>query len=507
MARHGARRRALVLVAGLALATGLMACGGSSDNDPPPAEITPSEAKTSRSDAAALGDPVTVDRAALLTLYVATDGPNWWKSTNWSSAAPLDTWYGVTTNAQGRVTRLVLKTNHLTGPLPTALGDLAHLRELSLWGNHVSGEIPAALGNLAQLRTLALSHNRLQGPIPVELGALGALEVLFLNDNQLRGVLPAGLAARNLRTLYLANNSGLTGCLPEALRAVTHHDLGDTGPTGTSLFWCTFTYDTLDTDGTVTADGSYAFLTTAGDTDSTVGNFGLSAVEAVELRIDPTDADDVDRTTFYDTLIVGDQVDYALNEDDCAFRFRLTSVGTADPRVYGLEFRGAYGALCGGMSDTPTSARDVTFRWHPEPGVPAEDGVRTMLIGEPVTGPGRYRLAPESPVLIDIPAGMTIVDVRGVAVASPGPGAELPDWWSGQNILIEDVQSGAALFIDAVAGKELSREIPAPPSSTDDPLTPPLDPEDPAQGEGGTTPTRDVGALFDAIIQSITTTP
>ena len=43
------------------------------------------------------------DRAALVALYNATDGENWWDKINWLSDKPLGEWYGVITNAQGRV--------------------------------------------------------------------------------------------------------------------------------------------------------------------------------------------------------------------------------------------------------------------------------------------------------------------------------------------------------------------------------------------------------------------
>ena len=38
------------------------------------------------------------DRAALVALYSATDGASWKNSANWLSDAPLDEWYGVTTD-------------------------------------------------------------------------------------------------------------------------------------------------------------------------------------------------------------------------------------------------------------------------------------------------------------------------------------------------------------------------------------------------------------------------
>ena len=79
---------------------------------------------------------VNPDRAALVALYNATDGPNWVDNTNWLTDAPLGEWYGVSTDAAGRVVRIDLRgwwdnearqyVNHgLRGELP-ALGHLSN---------------------------------------------------------------------------------------------------------------------------------------------------------------------------------------------------------------------------------------------------------------------------------------------------------------------------------------------------------------------------------------------
>ena len=49
-----------------------------------------------------------LDRAALIALYEATDGPNWVNSENWLTDAPLGKWFGVRTDASGRVVGLDL---------------------------------------------------------------------------------------------------------------------------------------------------------------------------------------------------------------------------------------------------------------------------------------------------------------------------------------------------------------------------------------------------------------
>ena len=47
------------------------------------------------------------ERAALVALYEATGGANWSNSDNWLTDEPIYAWYGVTTDENGRVSRLI----------------------------------------------------------------------------------------------------------------------------------------------------------------------------------------------------------------------------------------------------------------------------------------------------------------------------------------------------------------------------------------------------------------
>ena len=180
--------------------------------------------------------PVTVtegggtsgDRAALVALYNATDGPNWVINENWLTDAPLGEWYGVDTDDSGRVVSLDLSgqwdqeaeeyvRHGLSGPIPPELGNLSGLTELSLEANELEGPIPPELGSLANLRSLYLDYNDLTGPIPPELGNLANLTVLWLNVNDLTGPIPLELDnLANLTELWLSNNR-LTGAIPPEL--------------------------------------------------------------------------------------------------------------------------------------------------------------------------------------------------------------------------------------------------------------------------------------------------
>ena len=110
-------------------------------------------------------DGVATDRAALQALYDAANGAAWTDATSWSSGEPLASWHGVTTDGDGRVTRLELGDNGLSGTLPPALGHLARLEALLLDGNvHLAGPLPAGLRELPALATVDLTGTELCAP-------------------------------------------------------------------------------------------------------------------------------------------------------------------------------------------------------------------------------------------------------------------------------------------------------------------------------------------------------
>ena len=174
-----------------------------------------------------------LERAALIALYEATDGPNWVDSENWLTDTPLGEWYGVDTDASGRVVRLDLTgrwddearewiPHGLTGPIPTELGNLANLQTLRLGENDLSGSIPTELATLINLQQLDLGGNALAGPIPPELGNLANLERLDLGWNDLTGPIPPELGnLANLQTLSLGQND-LSGPIPPELATLVN---------------------------------------------------------------------------------------------------------------------------------------------------------------------------------------------------------------------------------------------------------------------------------------------
>ncbi len=137
---------------------------------------------------------------------------------NWAPGLPIEEWSGVDLNPfTGRVVRLFLSGQGLSGTIPPEMGDLTDLEVLWLHSNNLRGPIPAELGNLSNLQSLLLAHNGLRGPIPAELGSLANLESLWLQRNELTGPIPATLGQlSNLEELLLQDNQ-LTGPIPSEL--------------------------------------------------------------------------------------------------------------------------------------------------------------------------------------------------------------------------------------------------------------------------------------------------
>ena len=182
----------------------------------------------SENDFGRLGLPFcSVDRAALIALYNATDGPNWETNTNWLSDRPIGEWSGVgvgymggrvqRVDLRGRVKELNFYDNRMTGSIPPEIGSLANLEWLNIPSNRLSGPIPQEIGSLERLWWLNLGNNELSGEIPPELGKLFNLQAMYLGSNQLSGPIPSELGRLgNLKHLVLSGNQ-LTGEIPSEL--------------------------------------------------------------------------------------------------------------------------------------------------------------------------------------------------------------------------------------------------------------------------------------------------
>ncbi|KAK3126039.1 hypothetical protein QOZ80_7BG0613060 [Eleusine coracana subsp. coracana] len=132
---------------------------------------------------------------------------------------------------------LSLRSNRLTGSLPSDVASLPSLRSIYLQHNELSGELPSF--SSPNLSVVDLSYNSLKGKIPASLQNLTQLSVLNLQDNSLSGSIP-DLKLSSLKLLNLSNNE-LKGSIPRPLQRFPNGSfLGNPGLCGPPLAECSF---------------------------------------------------------------------------------------------------------------------------------------------------------------------------------------------------------------------------------------------------------------------------
>jgi len=122
------------------------------------------------------------DSTALVNLYNTTSGSSWVNKTNWLSG-PISGWYGVTLT-DGRVTKLSLPSNGLSGTYPNLSNALTAVTEINLSNNSLTGGI-GWMSN-ANLQVLNLSNNKLSGSFP-GWNTLTGIKTINLSSNSLSG--------------------------------------------------------------------------------------------------------------------------------------------------------------------------------------------------------------------------------------------------------------------------------------------------------------------------------
>ena len=249
-------------------------------------------------------------------------------------------------------------------------------------------------------------------------------------------------------------------------------------------------YDQYDATGGATRPNSYAFLTDAADLTSGATTFAeVSGAEALLLNARSNYTSRAAKILA--AVEVGDRFTWHLSAT-CWYHYRITEILTDPPAPARKLLRIALEAedpciITPAQLDDPDYFDDVrdrliSFYWEDHPPSQPEigpDGLRIFPTDYPVEGGRTYRVGPGSyGFVIDVPAGMRLI-YRGTS-SEDSPGGN----WTAY---FEDEASGAALALDYSSGEDVGRYIP---------------PEYDSSGES-----RDVDALFDAIIASFREQP
>lgn len=158
------------------------------------------------------GEP-TGDKQALLNFLSKVPHG---RKLNWNASSSACTWVGVTCNSnKDRIWEVRLPGVGLFGPIPPGtLGRLTELRVLSLRSNLLTGSLPSDLANAKALRSIYLQHNLFSGPLPPFLSQWGRLSRLDLSFNRLNGSIPFSLNNLTHLTGLLLQNNSLSGSIP-----------------------------------------------------------------------------------------------------------------------------------------------------------------------------------------------------------------------------------------------------------------------------------------------------
>jgi len=147
------------------------------------------------------------DRQALVDLYQATNGDQWFENEGWLGEPGSEcNWHGIECLGGGEEFLLFLSGNNLVGALPASLTDADDLVLALMANNQITGTLQLADGDWPQALVIDFSDNKLQG-FDLAVGAAPRLAELRLSGNQIEGGFPAGLQNRTaLDRLDLSHN-------------------------------------------------------------------------------------------------------------------------------------------------------------------------------------------------------------------------------------------------------------------------------------------------------------
>lgn len=158
------------------------------------------------------------DSLALVAIFNATGGAeNWHADRVWDLSKPINEWYNVKLNEDGRVTQVNLANGTITAEwsLPKEVGDLTEMTNFRIVKSCLTGAIPEEIYNLTKLVSFYLTNNTPTWTLSPKIAGMTELKDLYIDQNpNLTGSLPKELGQLKKLVNINVSQTGISGEIP-----------------------------------------------------------------------------------------------------------------------------------------------------------------------------------------------------------------------------------------------------------------------------------------------------
>ena len=157
------------------------------------------------------------DSLALVAIYNAAGGANWKEDRVWDLSKPINEWYNIKVNEEGRVTQLYLGNGTISAEwtLPAAIGELTELTNFRIINCKLTGDLPEEVYNLTKLVSFYLTNNTPKWSLSSKIAGMTDLKDLYIDQNpNLSGTLPKELGQLKKLANFNVSQTAISGEIP-----------------------------------------------------------------------------------------------------------------------------------------------------------------------------------------------------------------------------------------------------------------------------------------------------
>lgn len=158
------------------------------------------------------------DSLALVAIFNATGGAdNWHPDRVWDLTKPMNEWYNVKLNDEGRVTQINFAKGTVTAEwsLPAQIGDLTEMTNFRIIGCNLTGALPEEVYNMTKLVSFYLTNNTPAWSLSPKIAGMTDLKDLYIDQNpNLTGTLPKELGTLTKLVNINVSQTSISGEIP-----------------------------------------------------------------------------------------------------------------------------------------------------------------------------------------------------------------------------------------------------------------------------------------------------